>query len=93
MGLIGKRILIGLLTGIGGATALSMTATIAAADGGGGLGSNTFAAFLFLSSLFLIFLLGYAIRDAIQKRGQRRKPMPKTAPKPVPKPAPVERRL
>lgn len=89
MGLVGKRILIGLLTGVGGATALSMTATIAAAaGGGGGLGSNTFAAFLFLSSLFLIFLLGYAIRDAIQKRGQRRKPPPKTAPKP----SPVERR-
>lgn len=89
MGLARKRILIGVLTGVGGMTALALTASVAAADNGGGaLGSNTFAAFLFLSSLFLIFLLGYAIRDAIQKRGQRRR----SPPKPAPKPAPAERR-
>ena len=27
--------------------------------------------FLFLVSLALLFLLGYALRDAVQKRGQR----------------------
>ncbi len=89
MGLARKRILIGLVSGAGGVTTLALTASVAAAgDGGGVLGSNTFAAFLFISSLFLIFLRGYAIRDAIQKRGQRRRPPPK----PVPKPALAERR-
>lgn len=32
---------------------------------------GTVLTFLFLVSLALLFLLGYALRDAVQKRGQR----------------------
>ena len=40
-------------------------------SGFGLLGRNFGSTFIFVVSLVLIFLLGFAIRDALQKRGQR----------------------
>jgi len=40
-------------------------------SGFGLLGRNLGSTFIFVVSLVLIFLLGFAIRDALQKRGQR----------------------
>ena len=42
-----------------------------AAEGGGLLGRGFGSMFIFVVSLVLIFLLGFAIRDALQKRGMR----------------------
>ncbi len=52
----------GVLTGIG---------AVEADSGSGFLGHNFGLTFIFVVSLVLIFLLGFAIRDALQKRGQR----------------------
>ena len=41
------------------------------AGSGGLLGHGIALTFIFVVSLVLIFLLGFAIRDALQKRGQR----------------------
>jgi uncharacterized BrkB/YihY/UPF0761 family membrane protein len=69
---------VGLLSGL--AITLSIAPLAAADPGGGGVfGSNFFGIYLFVASLVLIFLLGYALRDAIQKRSQRRRPTPKSA--------------
>ena len=48
-------------------------------EGGGLLGRNFALTFIFVVSLVLIFLLGFALRDALQKRGLRlraKKPEP-----------------
>jgi len=44
---------------------------VLASEGGGLLGRNFALTFVFVISLALIFLLGFALRDALQKRGLR----------------------
>ncbi len=51
---------------------MGILAWIGALDEGSGLlGRGTASWFIFVVSLVLIFLLGFAIRDALQKRGHR----------------------
>jgi len=51
---------------------LGFLAVIGAFESDSGfLGRNFGQNFIFVVSLVLIFLLGFAIRDALQKRGQR----------------------
>lgn len=52
-------------------------------EAGGLLGHGFGSTFIFVVSLVLIFLLGFAIRDALQKRGQRLRAVkkPETAPR------------
>ena len=47
-------------------------------EGGGFLGRGFGSTFIFVVSLVLIFLLGFAIRDALQKRGLRLRAAKKT---------------
>ena len=44
---------------------------VLATEGSGLLGRNFALTFIFVISLALIFLLGFALRDALQKRGLR----------------------
>ena len=46
-------------------------AAVFASEGSGLGGRGTASIFIFVVSLVLIFLLGFAIRDALQKRGVR----------------------
>ncbi|HEY7588270.1 MAG TPA: hypothetical protein VIB49_05945 [Thermoplasmata archaeon] len=66
---------------------VAISGMVAAAEDGGLEGSlrdqGTVITFLFAVSLVLVFLLGYAIRDVLQKRGQRLRSMkkPENAPR------------
>jgi hypothetical protein len=55
---------------------------VLASEGGGLLGRNFALTFIFVVSLALIFLLGFALRDALQKRGLRLRAAKKPEPAP-----------